>query len=306
MRTPTRPPAKLHGTTRGLPVPEGRARLRGRHGRAHQRGHRGPGRLPAGRQAHRLRHDGDAAAQRAVRHDRRGAAVGRLVRLQRRLEPRSERLRGAWCSPTRCSPLPPRRSPGSFAEWIFRARPRCSAQPRARSPVSSRSRRPAAGSARWARSPSARIAGLVCLWAVTGLKKMLGYDDSLDVFGVHCIGGILGALLTGVFNNPALGGTGVYDYVADTVAGYRGTLGAGDLAAAGAWADADLVGRVALICVQDRRPGHRPACDRRAGTRRPRHRVARRARPTTACIRDRAAGFPRPGGAFSANQGLPR
>jgi len=48
--------------------------------------------------------------------------------------------------------------------------------------------------------------GLVCLWGVSGLKKMLGADDSLDVFGVHCIGGILGALLTGVFNSPDLGG----------------------------------------------------------------------------------------------------
>src|SRR5882724_271989 len=49
-------------------------------------------------------------------------------------------------------------------------------------------------------------AGLVCLWGVSGLKKLLGADDSLDVFGVHCIGGILGALLTGVFNSPDLGG----------------------------------------------------------------------------------------------------
>jgi len=49
---------------------------------------------------------------------------------------------------------------------------------------------------------------------------MLGYDDSLDVFGVHCIGGILGALLTAVFCDPSLGGTGVYDYVADAVAPY--------------------------------------------------------------------------------------
>jgi ammonium transporter, Amt family len=49
-------------------------------------------------------------------------------------------------------------------------------------------------------------AGLVCLWGVSGLKKILGADDSLDVFGVHAIGGILGALLTGVFNSPALGG----------------------------------------------------------------------------------------------------
>jgi Amt family ammonium transporter len=49
-------------------------------------------------------------------------------------------------------------------------------------------------------------AGVVCLWGVSGLKKMLGVDDSLDVFGVHAVGGILGALLTGVFNSPSLGG----------------------------------------------------------------------------------------------------
>jgi len=65
-------------------------------------------------------------------------------------------------------------------------------------------------------------AGLVCLFAVTRLKHALGYDDSLDVFGVHCVGGILGALLTGVFNDPALGGTGVYDYLAGTWS-YPGT-----------------------------------------------------------------------------------
>jgi Amt family ammonium transporter len=50
------------------------------------------------------------------------------------------------------------------------------------------------------------VAGAVCLWGVSGLKKMLKADDSLDVFGVHAIGGIAGALLTGVFNSPALGG----------------------------------------------------------------------------------------------------
>jgi Amt family ammonium transporter len=58
------------------------------------------------------------------------------------------------------------------------------------------------------------IAGFVCLWGVNGLKKMLGADDSLDVFGVHGVGGIVGALLTGVFNSPALGGPGfVTDWV---------------------------------------------------------------------------------------------
>ncbi|MBT9494871.1 MAG: ammonium transporter, partial [Paucibacter sp.] len=50
------------------------------------------------------------------------------------------------------------------------------------------------------------IGGIACLWGVNGLKKLLGADDSLDVFGVHGVGGIVGALLTGVFNSPALGG----------------------------------------------------------------------------------------------------
>ena len=64
------------------------------------------------------------------------------------------------------------------------------------------------------------IAGVICLLAVSKLKSALGYDDSLDVFGVHCVGGILGAVLTGVLADPALGGAGVYDYVADKVADF--------------------------------------------------------------------------------------
>ena len=61
------------------------------------------------------------------------------------------------------------------------------------------------------------VAGILCLWGVNGLKRMLGADDTLDVFGVHGVGGIVGALLTGVFAAPSLGGTGVYDYVANAV-----------------------------------------------------------------------------------------
>jgi len=62
------------------------------------------------------------------------------------------------------------------------------------------------------------VAGFACLWGVNGLKKMLGADDSLDVFGVHGVGGIVGALLTGVFNTQSLGGPGfVGDWVAGTV-----------------------------------------------------------------------------------------
>ena len=57
------------------------------------------------------------------------------------------------------------------------------------------------------------LAGVVCLWGVNGLKRLIGADDSLDVFGVHGVGGILGALLTGVFASPALGGQGIFDYV---------------------------------------------------------------------------------------------
>ena len=56
------------------------------------------------------------------------------------------------------------------------------------------------------------VGGFLCLWGVTGLKKILGADDSLDVFGVHGVGGIVGALLTGVFAAPSLGGTGADDF----------------------------------------------------------------------------------------------
>ena len=68
------------------------------------------------------------------------------------------------------------------------------------------------------------VAGAGCFFAVTVLKNAIGYDDSLDVFGVHCIGGIIGALGTGIFVNPALGGAGIVDYsTADFAAGYAGT-----------------------------------------------------------------------------------
>jgi Amt family ammonium transporter len=62
------------------------------------------------------------------------------------------------------------------------------------------------------------VSGALCLWGVNGLKRLLKIDDSLDVFGVHGVGGIVGALLTGVFAAPALGGTGIFDYVANAPA----------------------------------------------------------------------------------------
>ena len=64
------------------------------------------------------------------------------------------------------------------------------------------------------------VAGVVCFFFCTAIKNALGYDDSLDVFGVHCIGGIIGALGTGILVNPALGGAGIFDYTAGKIADY--------------------------------------------------------------------------------------
>jgi Amt family ammonium transporter len=83
------------------------------------------------------------------------------------------------------------------------------------------------------------LAGLVCLWGCTGLKKLIGADDSLDVFGVHGLGGILGALLTGVFNSPDLGGPGL---VVDWVTASMGYPGIGTQL----WIQAQAVGLVVL------------------------------------------------------------
>ena len=65
------------------------------------------------------------------------------------------------------------------------------------------------------------IVGVVCMYFVTTVKNALGYDDSLDVFGVHCIGGIVGAIGTGILVNPALGGVGIMDYTTGKIADYE-------------------------------------------------------------------------------------
>ena len=69
------------------------------------------------------------------------------------------------------------------------------------------------------------LAGVVCLWGVNGLKRLIGADDSLDVFGVHGVGGILGALLTGVFASPSLGGQGIFDYVTNKMSADAYSIG---------------------------------------------------------------------------------
>jgi Amt family ammonium transporter len=56
------------------------------------------------------------------------------------------------------------------------------------------------------------VVSIVCFFFVTTVKNKLGYDDSLDVFGVHCIGGIIGAIGTAIVADPALGGQGIFDY----------------------------------------------------------------------------------------------
>jgi Amt family ammonium transporter len=64
------------------------------------------------------------------------------------------------------------------------------------------------------------VAGPVCLFFCSVVKNALKYDDAFDVFGVHCIGGIVGAIATGILVNPALGGAGILDYTTGKVADY--------------------------------------------------------------------------------------
>jgi len=70
--------------------------------------------------------------------------------------------------------------------------------------------------------------GVICFFASTTLKRALGYDDSLDVFGVHCIGGIVGAMLTGIFCAEVFGGAG-FGVESGTIAGQLGAQGLGVL-----------------------------------------------------------------------------
>ena len=84
------------------------------------------------------------------------------------------------------------------------------------------------------------VAGVVCLFFVTTVKNALGYDDALDVFGVHCVGGIVGAIGTGILVAPSLGGTGIMDYTTGKIADYD-FVDADDRAVQGRGAHAGLV-----------------------------------------------------------------
>ena len=109
------------------------------------------------------------------------------------------------------------------------------------------------------------VAGVICYWGVNGLKRMLGADDSLDVFGVHGVGGATGAILTGIFAAPSLGGSGIYDYVANKVAPDYSIWGQVVIQATGVADHAGLVRCRGLRRVQAGRPDDRPARARRAG-----------------------------------------
>jgi Amt family ammonium transporter len=112
----------------------------------------------------------------------------------------------------------------SFAEWMIKGKP--SMLGAASGCVAGLvAITPAAGNVG---IPGAFVIGLavgpICLWGVTGLKKILNKDDALDVFGVHAVGGITGALLTGIFNAPRLGGPGVTNWVTMKPTEYPGIL----------------------------------------------------------------------------------
>ena len=112
----------------------------------------------------------------------------------------------------------------TFAEWLFKGKP--SMLGAASGAVAGLvAITPAAGNVG---IPGAFViglgAGVLCLWGVTGLKKLLKADDSLDVFGVHAVGGIFGALMTGIFNAPSLGGPGFYNNWFELKPGYGAIL----------------------------------------------------------------------------------
>ena len=164
-----------------------------------------------------------------------------------------------------------------FAEWMLKGKPSVLGALSGASPVSSRSRRPPATPARWARSCSASSSAWSACSSVTTVKNALGYDDALDVFGVHCIGGIIGAIGTGILVNPTLGGTGIMDYAAGKIADYdfmaQLISQCKAVATTLVWSG---VGSAILYKVVDLLVGLR--ADRRAGARRPRHHRPRRTR----------------------------
>ena len=122
------------------------------------------------------------------------------------------------------------------------------------------------------------VAGVVCFWTATYMKNLIGYDDSLDCFGVHGIGGIIGALLTGVLAYGPLSAT------ASNPTGVVGGLHQLMVQAEAVCVTIVWSGRHLVRAAQGDRPGDRPARDRGAGDGRAGYHPARRA-PDLACPR---------------------
>ena len=119
----------------------------------------------------------------------------------------------------------------------------------------------------------------ICLFFVDFVKKMAGYDDALDVFGVHCIGGITGALATGILVSPDLGGVGITDYTnLETFAGTYDMMRADEGAGNRRRRDSAVVRHRLGDPLQARRCHRRSAADAGSRARRPRHHRPRRAR----------------------------
>ena len=204
------------GATAGL-LWQGRARLRRWHRRAHQRGCRRPGRGLRDRQAHRLRKESMPP------HNLTMTMVGAAM------------LWVGWFGFNAGSELEANGSAAmafvntllatasavlawTFAEWMLKGKP--SMLGAASGAVAGLvAITPACGFVGMIGGfVIGAVAGGACFWGVSGLKKMLGADDALDVFGVHGVGGIIGALLTGVFASPSLGGFGICNYVTTSAA----------------------------------------------------------------------------------------
>jgi Amt family ammonium transporter len=151
--------------------------------------------------------EADGAALADHDHDRRLAAVGGLVRLQRRLGPRSQRRLRALAFLNTFLATAVRALSWCLGEGCIKGKP--SMLGAASGAVAGLvAITPAAGNVGIVGGVVlGAIAGFACLWGVTGLKKLLGADDTLDVFGVHGVGGIVGALLV----KMTVGSNGMWD-----------------------------------------------------------------------------------------------
>src|SRR6185312_10748888 len=194
---------------RGLGVQEGRDRLRRRHGGAHNAGIAGlVGALLIGK---RTGYGKDLMAPHSLTMTMIGASLLWVGWFGFNAGSNLEANGGAALAMTNSFVATAAAAMAwMFAEWIVKGHPSVLGAVAGLVAVT-----PAAGfGAPMGAIVLGLVVGVVCLFFCTVVKNSLGYDDSLDVFGVHCVGGIVGALGTGILVNPALGGAGIIDYTA--------------------------------------------------------------------------------------------